>query len=512
MRNTKKHNTEIEKTLSRTSGRSGKSVKKTTAFLTALSLLYGCCACGNTEGTLPGNGNTEDSGLPVSGTDAAARTISSESGGNPAFGDSGISDVSGLRFLSSDGEKASCSTEEGYYYLSQDTIALSDGSYGSPLMYMDYASCREVYLCSSPGCTHDTPDCTAVLPSEEISPYSSMLFRHQDFLYLLSSKYDSDGTVVVFGEESSSESAFAAGDTLENQTALYRMNPDGTGRQKVYAFDQGLTLEKTIAIDNNGLYVIGKMLSSEKKGSISYTSSSQRRLIYLDLSSLTVTDICSLDFGDNINWRMTGCANGSILFRGTDYGKELTEEEYDNDDLFRNYYLNSSEVFASLNVTDPELREFYRISNKKPLSMAILDGMLYLSFDGSEEIIGVDTATGEERTAASLPQTYIWGTLGDMLYCHSWDLMSDHTCYFVNPKTGEIHHSGLVNKSLGWSLDIMAETEKDALVIYDYEATPSQLNDDAYEIHRYQYGLISKEDLYAGKDNYRKIQMVGKGE
>lgn len=126
------------------------------------------------------------------------------------------------------------------------------------------------------------------------------------------------------------------------------MNPDGTGRQKVFTFDSGLTLEKTLALDDKGLYVIEKKLSSERKGSVSYTSSSRRRLIYLNLSSLTVTDIFSLDFGDNINWKMAGCAKDSILFRGTDYGKELTEEEYYNDDLFRNYYLNSSEVFASL--------------------------------------------------------------------------------------------------------------------------------------------------------------------
>ena len=64
-------------------------------------------------------------------------------------------------------------------------------------------------------------------------------------------------------------------------------------------------------------------------------------------------------------------------------------------------------------------------------------------------------------------------------------------------------------RSLGWSLDLVAETESDVLVIYDYDATAT--SGGGYEIHLYQYGLISKEDLFSGKENYRKIQMSGRG-
>ena len=75
--------------------------------------------------------------------------------------------------------------------------------------------------------------------------------------------------------------------------------------------------------------------------------------------------------------------------------------------------------------------------------------------------------------------------------------------------TGEISHSGLVNKTLGWDLDFKAVLEKDVLVVYDYEATSSWGG--SYEITLYQHGLISQEDLFVGNDNFRKINMVGKG-
>ena len=76
--------------------------------------------------------------------------------------------------------------------------------------------------------------------------------------------------------------------------------------------------------------------------------------------------------------------------------------------------------------------------------------------------------------------------------------------------TGTVSHSPLVNLSLGWSLEFKAVLDQDVLVVYDYDAVASGFG--GYEIKRFQYGLISKEDLVAGNGNYRKIQMVGRGE
>ena len=56
---------------------------------------------------------------------------------------------------------------------------------------------------------------------------------------------------------------------------------------------------------------------------------------------------------------------------------------------------------------------------------------------------------------------------------------------------------------------VYGHLDRDVLVVYDYEATPS--GGGAYEITLYQYGLISQEDLMAGNDNFRKINMIGRG-
>lgn len=58
-------------------------------------------------------------------------------------------------------------------------------------------------------------------------------------------------------------------------------------------------------------------------------------------------------------------------------------------------------------------------------------------------------------------------------------------------------------------MELVGETQKDAIVIYDYEA--EALPDDAYEISQYKMALISKNDLYAGRDNFRPIDMIAEG-
>lgn len=493
------------------------SRKTAATVLTLIGIaVFTCCACDKSDDDSPSSsvnqGFNPQADFTSNEDPGPLNTSLGNLSGKTASGGETGSTASGLRFLCTDDGEIEYFSEDGYYYISHDSIKLSDGNYGSHLMYMDYASCQEVYLCSAPGCSHDTPDCTAVLPGREFPPFSTKLFLFQDHLYALCCQADA---VVSFSAQSASgeDGSFMSGnDTIDHRAGvLYRMNPDGTGREKVYEFASGLTIEGTLAIDHNGLYVITKKLSSEKTETGSYTSASEESLMYLNLSSFEAQTLCSLDFGDNISWKVTGCAGGAILLRGTDYGRKLTTEEYYDNGQFKAYFQNSHEVFALLDPSTGSLREFYRISNARLLSTAVINDTLYISIEGGEEIIGVNPTTGEQWTVASLPQTYIWDTLEDVLCCSSWNAGQDYTFYFVNVKTGETFHSGLVNKSLGWRLEFKAETGRDVLVIYDYEAAPSALNDGGYEITREIYGLISREDLFAGKDNYREIQMSGKG-
>lgn len=458
-------------------------MKKLFIWFMVAALAFPLCACssGETEETDPG-------GMPQN-----------------TAGDSDHKE-GGLRLLNSslDQNGCACGTEDGYYYLSGDTVELRDGNYGSHLMYMDYASCREIYLCSTAGCEHDSPDCPAVFLYDDFPVFTTMLFMYNHYLYILSREYDNDGAV---------EQNMVTGDYEEepesSPAVLYRANPDGTERKKVYTFDSELTLEDLVMADENGIYVITKKLSVEKTDTESYTTSSERRLMFLDLETCDFTEVCPMTFGDNITWKVMGCYQNSLILNGTDYGHELSREEIWDDDVYKSLYENSSDVYALLDLKTATKTELYRASNKNEHSARVVGDKLYLSGTESQDIERLDLTTGERDTVCTLPQNLIMGVIGDVLCCRDWDLAGDATYYFVDTNTGEISHSSLVNQCNGWSLEFYADTSSDVLVVYDYDADKG--SDDSYEIHRYQCALISKEDLFAGNANYRKIDMIGKG-
>ncbi len=437
--------------------------------------------------------------------DAARGTAEGGANGEESSG-------SGLRLLYELG-KEGCNTREGYYYLTKELEKLADGNYGIHLMYMDFTTQQEIYLCSNAGCSHNTADCPAVFLYEDFPPYTSPLFVHGDGLYILSKEMDSDGgmstSVSYFGDAEGLMPGNA--DIGENSTILYRMNLDGTQREKIHTFDPSLTLEDYVMADENGIYVIAKKLSTERDGQDAYVTSSQRRLLYLDLGTGEEREVCGLDLGGNISWQLAGCYGRSLVMEGTDYGREISREEMLDDNVWRDLYLNSEEIFAVFDLDSRQLTEKYRMPNRNDSSALAEGNQLYISDEGEGVLKAVDLRDGSERILCRQENDFfrIWYIIGDKLCCKNKD--TDATFYYVDIHTGEISHSALVNKSLGWSLEFRAVLDSEVLVIYDYEALPSELNEDAYDILQYKYALISKEDLFSGNANYRPIQMTGNG-
>ena len=457
-------------------------------FMIAVLVCSSLCACSNQAGTSGGN---DDAGQNAGAQQNTGGSASSGSGD--------------LQLLSNRYGDAACNTENGYYYLTTEVKKLRDGSYGTHLMYMDFAAGREIYLCSTAGCKHDSLDCPAVLSYDDFPTVSTIPFVFGDYLYILSREYDNDGSV-----SQETMQIGGNGNSVESQPAvLYRANLDGTGRKKIFTFDAGLTLEDKVIGNDKGIYIITKKLSADKDGNETYTTSSERRLMFLDLSSLSLSEVCSMDFGDHISWKIIGCCQNDFLLCGDDFGREITRDETWNEDVYKELFKNSSKVYALLNRDGGKPKEIARQSNRYDRSVQLLGNKLYLSSEENQNIDVLDIQTGEKKTLCTLPQNLMMDTLGDTLCCRGWDLAGDPIWYFVDTKTGAVTKTPLVIPHNGWSIDFRAETKTDVLFVYDYDATES--GDGSYEIHRYKHALISKDDLFVGKDSYRKIEMVERG-
>ncbi len=405
-------------------------------------------------------------------------------------------------------DKSYCSNENGFYYRTEFAEELKDGIYGYHMMYMDYATRQEVYLCSNAGCSHDTLDCTSVFSDDEVG-FDSIPFFYGDALYLLSKEYDDDGTTIVeanFGEVST-------GAAESMPAALYRMNPDGTGRTKVFEFSPDVTVEDVVLGDDTNLYFITKELTSEQSENSTYITSSKRNLIKVDKESWKESVVCSMDFTqDKIEdkWKIDGVFDSCLVLENTLYKSEASWQELnEDDDLWKERYSNSEKEFATYDLSNGSFQVVYTISNKD-LNVCLQKGnMLYVSNKDSGKIRQVDLTTGEESKFAELDCSYIVDTYNDVLCCWSWDNEKDKTLYFIRYDSGEISHCGLVNKKTGWNLEIKAETKDYFLVVYDYDAIDN--GDGSYEILQYKHALITKEDLYQGRGDFLPIQMIGKG-
>lgn len=481
-------------------------IKKAITFLLSASFVLSLGACGeqnpqaaqgpeeNQEGDVESNFG-DRSGTQEARAETALEETSDQTGG--------------LRLLTVDGQEGCC-TEQGYYHLSREIAKLADGNYAYHMMYMDFASGQEIYLCSNAGCGHDSQDCSAVFLSEEFHGFSSLLFVWQDALYILSKYQDNDGSSVSYSFASAEDIGTVMG--MDGSCAvLYRANLDGTGREAVYSFDASLAVEDWVIGDDTSLYLVTKEVSAEKDELDTYYNSVDRKLICLDPASGETRDICSMEFEDSVPWDVKGCYDRTLVLKCTDYGRTLSNEEmFDDDDAYKEIYEKSKDVYATLALDDPQLVIRYSQDNKNQNSALIDGNMLYLSSSGDGIVRGMDLKTGEEQVICSRSGGfyYLLKKIGDKLCCHNetWDYTYD----YIDVNTGEVSHSSLVNKSTGWILELKAVLESDVLVIYDCEAIPTE--DGAYEVKGYQYGLISQEDLFAGNDNYRKINMIEKGE
>lgn len=396
-------------------------------------------------------------------------------------------------------------TEDGFYYMTEDEIELADGGYGYVLMYMDYASCQEIYLCSDTSCQHNTESCTAVFSGMHDD---GRIFVRGEYLYYLDRPYDDSGSTVIdmtFGDESQTV------DTEAEQAALYRMNKDGSGRERIYSFEADCVVEDVVLSDDNSLYFVTKKIGVSEISTGSYITTSERKIIRVSPDGKSAETVCSLDFDDGLEWDIIGCADNAVVLKTYQYPDGMTDEEAAalDDDSFIEMMKDADMVYASLNLSTGEKVNIYSQSAGGAASEAVCGGYLYTSNDADENILKTNVHTGEQSVLTSLAQNEIYDVLGSMLVCTSYDSFDDNGYYLVETDTGNVNYCGLTNKSLGWSLDMPAMTGDRILVIYDYEYIDN--GDGSYEITRYQYGLISLSDFLGNMANYTPIKMVGKG-
>lgn len=495
-----------------------KTVKTVTAFLTLAAMLaFTACDKENT--------NSDNSKVD---SDSAAydKSTSSEIGNSPLGGVS--AERGGLTmlhepncpgsFISGIGCRDSvCYTENGYYRMGP----YRENEY-SHLLYLDYATQQEVVVCSDSSCKHDTVNCASVFFDEYA--FQNHLFVFQDYLYCLTTDIDQDGALSSGGFSSNnlSDDFKEINDEQESKrrATLYRMNLDGTEREKLWQSDAGYIAETEVFGDGTGFWFVTKQPSAEvheETGAV-YNHSKNRAFIRYDINERKITDKIPLEDYNNIALNVDGCTgskfyligkaypngtsimdNMDILAPGTEIGS-IHPDYWDFND-------RCECVYFTLDVKTKELKEItrYKIADVN-YGAECRGGKIYFERpDDSCFTYAVETG---ETAELNIPEGYrLDGFFADKLVLsHYPGDHDDRARYFADLDGSNMTRSELLMED-GFDIDLIAAVGDNALVIYDNYKVPSDKGS-GYKTFEPVYALISLDDLFNGRANYKQFDMI----
>ncbi len=496
-------------------------MKKYLTIFLAAAIALSLCACDKADNDSEsnvesGSGVSSSTSSLISGestTDTSTGQASSENTSTeqnaPVGGDNtqNVPKENGRLTLLCSGNnfmESGCGTEDGYYSLHYDI----NGDGLLRVTYVDYASGQEVMLCSDSSCKHDSERCASVL-GNDMRYFGEIFFYNERLYYLNVSFFDDNG----YQTGSVDEQEFLTDE--KRRTELYGMNPDGTGRELVYAFTEGETIEHIAVGDGNCIWFITKenTVEYDKERDITRIVPKNRSLVRLDLSERKIVEQIPIYDSDNIDKKFKGVCGSRFIFSGVAYpgGKSVmdyADELGMNNDpwsgisqadaaKFNKFMSNCEYVYFALDVGDKSMREIYRANYDDAYSGFCHDNSLYVTAaDNSTTRLDVNTGKSE---AVSAPEGY---NLGEFIGDRPVYTVDDGTYreYSADPDTGELTAMTDVQR-------LLAVSGSRALVVYDTAGTPDPnggglLN--AYDV----YALITLDDLYNGRDNFEPVKMI----
>lgn len=398
-----------------------------------------------------------------------------------------------------------CSTADGYYSMQK---YLGSGDDYRRITYIDYASGQEVILCSDSSCSHNSERCSSFVTGALME---SELFFWDGHLYYFEASYDQEGGFSSGGWTGpDGEPGYST--VWVTPAKLYRMNPDGTNRELVYSFPENFTVELTVVGDKNGLWFIQKeaVLERDDKTGASHIGSKNKALVKLDLSEKKIVEQIPIPSNDNITKDFVGVYGNKLIFSGTAYpdGKSAMDyidilaprptmaEEIAHRAEYNALMAKCEDVFFALDMTDKTMTEIYRMGFDW-FSPDLIGDRIYFPIDDGAFSLDLNTGKTEDLP---VPDGYeLEGFIGERpLFVMTGE---PYKRILIDPET---------EKTIPWVLryenDIVTICGDFALVISGEIGTPTPGGGlrNPYD----QYALISLDDLYNGRANFKMIDML----
>lgn len=378
--------------------------------------------------------------------------------------------------------------KNGYFYINRDN---------NKIMYFDYNSKKEVYLCNKPNCKHDNEDCSAYLKIGQ----NNELFYYNDYLYFINA--EAAGNIISVDFDGNRK------DNKGNPATIYRMNLDGTDKKKLFIAPSGTQMSMPYLIKENILYCFLETykINNDKSDSVA-SSVTERKLIAINLDTGKYVSIV-----DGLHKSFLGEYEGKIVLQEILYIKN-PDSFGDNTKGYIDNLYNSKTKIILLDTNTKNEEIVYEGLYKNVETLKFYKDGIYFMGQNSKSIEYLNFKTKKYEIIKELPKIdYQISTIKDdkmLIYSYIDRNAYVKDAYVIDLKTKDMNEFSLKDKN-GYLINILSSNDAYYFVkiesILGKEYT-TWAGTKQQEIIGTNYGLIRKEDYWASNPNYINMTNV----
>lgn len=383
--------------------------------------------------------------------------------------------------------------DNGYYRLVND----DDGR--TNILYTDYSTEKEVYLCNKPECQHKDKSCTSYVEND-----IEEMFVYQDHLYLIESV---PTNFFAIGDDGNSVS------NVSRNACIYQMDLDGQNKKEIYQLAEGYAFEAAnLALTGDQLYLpITKSEQIEMEKNTQTSVLTKNELYKIDLKTGEGQKV--MDLYDGLSDKTIMSVDGRNIVLSGQYYEEDPRQYLEKKDYkgYDQVLMNSKVLYETVNVDTLDKKV---LKPEGEIGGEYYKGKIY--FTDNKSIYTYDLKTEKQEKMVSLPQGYTYNLdfVQDKIIVAQWKNDQFQKTYYTDIENPDLKELDQYKRSPKESVEILSIGSKNIYAIYDREGKDEKTwaGTMQYETHKQYRGLISLDDFFNNQKDYKTMKLIYEGE
>lgn len=385
---------------------------------------------------------------------------------------------SGFKNLSTVGNAVlGCGGDDGFY----ETYPAQNGSIN--MVYIDYASAQEIYLCTTPNCEHNSEACSSWIPAEDAGLFPLVTGTH---LLLVNRTYGM-------------ETGKAAIPRIDH------VNLDGTGRKTLIQFGVDEYLEDVFAGNDNTLVCAIRARDESDELCL--------KLVSIDLTTGSRTDFYKTSLNEDAQKLFIGMTeNGYCILQHTLQSKSA--DDFPGLDEKAAFEASAASVvyeWYAVPLGSSDAAAFY-CESADGVSARVFENGLCIFNQNTMELSLLSPADGSRTVVSNLSvaefnSSRLGGKIGDWILIDTRAYEDDSVVafehrYAVNTNDGTVKEFTLLEEDERGTLCpyLLASDSNYVLLITDETGSNKH--------YGFTYSVISKEDYINSIDSCRAVRFI----